>query len=175
MEKVSGEEARKIMIVTRSFGNLVDLKKYLAAVFISKEKEFKYFTFKIYQLIKAYSENVRRNKVITNPRYSKNDKIEAYLLNKLELILKQKNEEYFSKIDNAFMHKRKRDINDYFDQFEEKKENTSQEEEKIHEQSSDKNSKSKDEKESKDFQNILDLDPEGFDPSKIIPNGVVEV
>jgi hypothetical protein len=163
------------MVVTRSIGNLIDLKKYLAAVFISREKEFKYFTFKIYQLIKAYSENVRRNKVIKNPKYSKSDKIEAYLLNKLELILRQKNQEYFSKIDNMFMDKRKRDISDYFGQFEEEKMGDCKEEENIQEQSPAINSKSKDGERSRDSQSILELDPESFDPSKIIPNGVVEI
>ena len=33
---------KRIMIVTRSFGNCLDMKRYLAAIFISKERELKY-------------------------------------------------------------------------------------------------------------------------------------
>lgn len=86
----------------------LDLRRYLASVFIAKEKEYKYFSTKLSLLTDNYAETVRRERIIDGKNYPKKMKIEAYLLHKLNFILKQKKDEFFESLKYQNFSKRRR-------------------------------------------------------------------
>ena len=69
---------------------MLDLELYLAAVFISREKQLKYFCQKLNFMINSYKEDLGRTKELQNSRTSLNRKREIYLIKKFSLILYQK-------------------------------------------------------------------------------------
>lgn len=65
--------------------------------------------------LKQHKERLKRCRIIENSKSKLRQKVEAFLLHKLDWVLTQKTEEFFDNLDKLTIHKRKRDISDFFD------------------------------------------------------------
>ena len=94
------QKSYNVLVVTHSTRNCIDLRRYLAALFISKEKELKYFTQKLYFYTSSYQEVERRCQIIQNPKTPAFRKVETILLHQLNFCLKHRNQKFYEGIDN---------------------------------------------------------------------------
>ncbi|CAI2377235.1 unnamed protein product [Moneuplotes crassus] len=182
LQMETGPKRRRVLIVAKSLSHCKDLRRYLASVFIAKEKEFKYFSNKLSFFTDNFSESVRRERILDGKNYSREQKIEAYLVHKLNFVLKQNREEFIKNIDTINFTKRRRSTESNYNtaaviqnsQTKVEPKEESKEETKEAEQNSE-SKKTENEDTLGLYDDLYDFDPESFDKEKIITNGVVNV